>query len=257
MTCSVFAPLQDALARTTLEPEDVDFCLLVGGSALIPQIVEAIDSFFFTAKLLCFDDSERTQTAVTHGAAWQALSLAVHGQGLVRPVTGNSISIQTASGPVELIGDGVELPYPPDENWAESDRLVVPETSLTDDVKLRVELRGDGNRVLTCRVWTIRPVVNKGDPLRLRYRMDANQVLHLHLVHRDKGDPAQAFQLAVVNPLTNIVNPNAKRDQILDLEEQMRTGAVPKAEQRETVKRIAELETELADTSVPLVCWAA
>ncbi len=91
MTCSVFAPLQDALGRANLEPGDVDFCLLVGGSALIPEIVEAADDFFSEARTLSFEDSERTQTSVAHGAAWQAFSLAVRGQGLVRPVTGDSI----------------------------------------------------------------------------------------------------------------------------------------------------------------------
>ena len=68
MTCSVFAPLQDALARANLEPGDVEFCLLVGGSGRIPQIAGAVDDFFFAARILCFDDSERTQTAVAHGA---------------------------------------------------------------------------------------------------------------------------------------------------------------------------------------------
>ena len=245
MTCSVFAPLQDALARANLEPGDVDFCLLVGGSGRIPQIAGAVDDFFFAARILCFDDSERTQTAVAHGAAWQALSLAVHGKGLVRPITGDSISIQTASGPVELIGDGAELPYPAGGDWAESDRLVVPETSLSDDVHLRVELRGTDDRVLMCGVWTIRPAVAKGDPLRLRYRMDVNQVLHLRLARGGEDDPREEFQLTVENPLTSVVNPNAKRDEILDLEERMRAGALPKAAQRETVERIAELEADL------------
>ena len=246
MTCSVFAPLQDALGRANLEPGDVDFCLLVGGSALIPQIVEAVDDFFSEARTLCFDDSERTQTAVAHGAAWQAFSLAVRGQGLVRPVTGDSISIQTATGPVELIGDGTELPYPPDEGWAENDRLVVPETSLVDDVKLRVALSTADDRVLMSGTWTIRGGVAKGDPLRLRYRMDVNQVLHLRLARPDEGeDPEEECRFTVENPLTSVVNPNAKRDEILELEERMRTGAVPKVEQRRTVEKIAELEADL------------
>ena len=75
--------------------------------------------------------------------------------------------------------------------------------------------------------------------------MDANQVLHLCLARGDEDDPAQEFQLTVENPLTSVVNPNAKRDQILDLEERMRTGTVPKAEQREAVEKIAELEADL------------
>ena len=246
MTCSVFAPLQDALGRAGLEPGDVDFCLLAGGSALIPQILESVDDFFSKATTLCFDDAERTQTAVAHGAAWQAYSLAVRGQGLVRPVIGDSISIQTVTGPVELIGDGAELPYPPDGGWAESDRLVVPETSLVDDVDLRVALSSGDDRVLLSGIWKIRAGVAKGDPLRLRYRMDVNQVLHLRLARPGGGDDAEdEFLLTVENPLTSVVNPNAKRDEILELQERMRTGVVSKAEQPKTVERIAELEADL------------
>ncbi len=88
-------------------------------------------------------------------------------------------------------------------------------------------------------------MVAEGDPLLLRYRMDANQVLHLRLARDGDDDPAEEFQLTVENPLTSVVNPNAKRDEILELEERMRTAAVPKAEQRETVERIAELEADL------------
>ena len=245
MTCSVFAPLQDALTRSNLEREDVDLCLLVGGSSLIPQIAEAIDGFFIAARILSFDDSERTQTAVAHGAAWQALSLAVHGKGLVRPVTSDSISIRTANGLVELIGDGAELPYPSVGDWAESDRLVVPETSLTDDMKLRVELCGGDGRTLMRGIWMIRSIVDKGDPIRLLYRMDSNQVLHLRLGYQDDDDPTREYHLTVENPLTSVVNPHAKRDQVLDLEEQMRTGTLSKTEQRNTVAKIAELESEL------------
>ena len=146
MTCSVFAPLQDALDRANLEAQDVDFSLPVGGSALIPQVAQAVERFFCEAKTLHFDDSEQIQTAVAHGAAWQALSLAVHGKGLVRPVTGSSISILSANGPVELIGDGTELPFPADKAWAESNRLVIPKTSLSSAVQLRVELRSDDDR---------------------------------------------------------------------------------------------------------------
>lgn len=245
MTCSVFAPLQDALERGHLEPGDIDFCLLVGGSTLIPQIATAVEDFFPRAQILSFDDSEQTQTAVAHGAAWQALSLAVHGRGLVRPITGSSISIQTASGPVELIGNGSELPYPAGGDWAESNRLVVPKTSLSDDVNLRVELRGSDDRVLMSSVWTMQPPVAKGDPLRLRYRMDVNQALHLRLARGDKEDSADEFPFTVENPLTNVVNPNAKRDQVLELEERMRAGDLTRQEQQKTVAEIAELETDL------------
>lgn len=245
MTCSVFAPLQDALERAHLEAQDIDLCLPVGGGALIPQVAEAVEGLFNAAKMLRFDDAEQIQTAVANGAAWQALSLAVHGKGLVRSVTGSSISIQSASGPVELIGDGAELPYPANEDWAETKRLVVPKTSLVDELPLRVELRGADDRLLMSQVGAIKAPAYQGDSLRLRYRMDVNQILHLRLDRGEGEDMEEVIGLEVENPLTSVVNPNAKRDQVLELEEQMRTEALSGERKRETVMRIAQLEVEL------------
>ena len=199
MTCSVFAPLQDALTCGKLKREEVDFCLLVGGSVLIPQISEAVDRYLNEATMLRFDDKESMQTAVAQGAAWQALSLAVSGHGLVSPVTADSISIQTANGPVELIGKGAELPYPPGGGWAESERLVIPDTNLVDGLKLRVEVCGSEGRVLMSAIWPIRSIVNKGDPIRLQYKMDANQVLDLRLSRAGGDDVAPEFNLTVEN----------------------------------------------------------
>ena len=245
MTCSVFAPLQDALERAHLQPGDIDLCLPVGGGALIPQVTEAVQRYFRSATVLRFDDSEQIQTAVAHGAAWQALSLAVHGRGLVRPVTGTSINILSASGPVKLIADGAELPYPADGDWAESDRLVVPKTSLSRAVPLRVELRGGDDRVLMWETTKLQPPVSKGDPLRLRYRMDVNQVLHLRLERLVGDESVEEYELTVENPLTSVVNPNAKRDELLELEERMRTKSLSREQQLELLDRIARLESDL------------
>ena len=245
ITCSVFAPLQDALERAGLEAREVDFCLQVGGGALIPQVAEAVEEFFCEAKTLRFDDSEQIQTAVAHGAAWQALSLAVHGKGLVRPITGSSISIQSTNGPVELIADGTELPYPADRNWAESNRLVIPKTSLSTAVQLRVELQSDNDRPLMCEIWTIPPPVSKGDSLRVRYRMDVNQLLHIRLDRGDSVDSAEEFEYTLENPLTSVVNPNANRAEVLDLKERIRTESLSSKERRRIAKRIADLLADL------------
>lgn len=246
MTCSVFAPLQDALDRARLEARDVDFCLPVGGGALIPQVAQAVEMFCCEAKTLRFDDSEQIQTAVAHGAAWQALSLAVHGKGLVRPVTGSSISIQSANGPVELIGDGTELPFPAERAWAESNRLVIPKTSLSRSVQLRVELRSDDDRPLMCKVWSIPPPVTEGDSLRVRYRMDVNQLLHLRLDRGHMDDTTEGFQFTLENPLTSVVNPNATRAEILDLKERTRTDeSLSIKEKRRIARRIADLLSDL------------
>ena len=244
-TCSVFAPLRDALERRGLEREEVDYCLLVGGSSLIPQVADAVHDFFSNAKILAFDHSEDSQTSVARGAAWQALAIATRGHGLVRPVASDRIGIKTARGTVELVADGTELPYPSEGQWAECDRLVAPATSLADDVKLRVELCASDDRILFSGIWAIRPMVTKGDPLSLNYRLDANQVLHLRLARGGRAGPSDEYRFTVENPLTSVVNPNATRDKILALEEQMRTRAIPMERQRATVEEIANLRVSL------------
>jgi molecular chaperone DnaK (HSP70) len=243
LTCSIFAPLQDALDRAGLGADEVDLCLLVGGSTLIPQIPEAVAEFFPKARQLRFDDADLTQTAVARGAAWQALSLALYGRGIVQPVASDDISIQTRGGPVRLIESGTPLPYPVDWGWAEINRLVVPQSSLAESVAVRVELRDSHDAILSSRIWEIDPPVNQGDALLLRYRMDGNQVLHLNLSLVD--DPGRECQFRVENPLTNVVNPNAKRDRIAELEERIRTKAIPGAKQRATVEEIALLYADL------------
>ncbi len=70
ITCSVFAPLGDALDRAGIQPDQVDFCLMVGGSSLIPQVMDAVRSYFKKGELLTFPDRESIQTAVARGAAY-------------------------------------------------------------------------------------------------------------------------------------------------------------------------------------------
>jgi len=246
MTCSIFAPLQDALQRANVEPEDVDCCLMVGGSSLIPQVAAAVERFFRCAQVLRFDDGESNQTAVAQGAAWHALSLALYGHGIVHPVAADTVGIQTAGGRIALIEGGSALPFPADGGWEENHSLAVPATGLTNAVELRVELQDSRDKILMRRVWSIQPIVHQGDALRLRYRMDANQDLHLHLVLEDDPD-REGFAASIENPLTSVVNPNAKRDEIMELEERVRTERMSPALQERTVKRIATLEAELGN----------
>ena len=123
--------------------------------------------------------------------------------------------------------------------------MVIPKTSLSSAVQLRVELRSDNDRPLMSKVWTIPPPVRKGDSLRVRYRMDVNQLLHLRLDRGDVEDASEGFEFTLENPLTSVVNPNAKRAEILKLKERTRTRSLSSAEQRRIAKRIADLLADL------------
>jgi len=242
MTQSIFAPITDALDRSGLDREKVDWCLLVGGSSLIPQVIRAVQRFMSQARLLTYQDRESVQTAVARGAAYHALSLALFGRGVVQPVCHDRISILTTSGPIELIPKGVPLPYPSGYEYKSYNGLVVPKKSLFEEIKLRVEIvGGEGNdeRLLLRDTWRIPRGIEQGAALRLEYRFDENKILHLEM-NLAEADGIEPFEATLENPLTNVVNPGAERLQIEEIEEQLRTGQIPKDRVIDTIVLLAE-----------------
>jgi hypothetical protein len=246
LTCSVFAPLQDALDRSGLAARDVGYFLMVGGSSLIPQVVRAVRPFFPKATVLTYPDRESVQTAVARGAALHALSLALTGRGLVQPVANDTISLRTEARLLELIPKGAELPVP-GEGWARKTGLVVPVTSHKRPVDIRVELvAGEGaeERLLFRGHWKVPAPVTKGEGLVLEYRYDANQILELKLALAMKAGTG-SYECTVENPLTNVVNPQVARLKLDELEEEIRTGKVPKEDVPEALVEAADLMAEL------------
>lgn len=247
LTQSIFAPLTDALDRSGLNRKDIDWCLLIGGSSFIPQVIRAVKEFMPQARLLTYQDRESMQTAVARGAAYHALSLALFGKGLVQPVCHDRIFILTTSGPVELIPKGVPLPYPTREGYASNNALVVPKKSIFEEIKLRVEIvagEGTDERLLLRSSWRIPPGVEMGAPLRLDYCFDENQILRL-TIRLANAEQVAPFDAILENPLTNVVNPGVDKLEIEELEEQLRTGQIPKDRVVDTIVFLAEKYAKL------------
>lgn len=245
LTCSVFAPLQDALDRAGLDQNQVDFCLIVGGSSLIPQVFESVKAFFPQGEVLTYSNRDDVKTCVSRGAAYHAMALRVFGKSLVQPICHDDIAVRSASGLVTLIPSGTGLPYPSDGSFAEFQGLAVPKTVLLDKCEVRVELVAAGDeRLLLSGVWAIPGPVNQGTPISLEYRLDENQVLELHARLTDADEKGQ-FAVSVENPLTNVVNPEPKRMKIDILEEELRTGRVTKSDVPDRVAEIASLYADL------------
>jgi tetratricopeptide (TPR) repeat protein len=67
-------------------------------------------------------------------------------------------------------------------------------------------------------------------------RIPALAVLgHLRVRSGDPDPDAEAFAVTIENPLTNVVNPNRVRLEIEVIEEKLRKGEVPKANQPDTI----------------------
>lgn len=253
-TCSVFAPIGDALDRAGLDAKEVDACLLVGGSSLVPQVVDAVARRFPRAALLHERSAEDVQSAVARGAALHGLALALTGRGVLEPVTGSAISIRTTSGLVELVGRGVRLPFPAAGEWATCTDLSVPETCERGPLLLRVELRDAADHALMNALCLFPPPVRLGERLKLRYRVDANQVLHL-LVSLAARPGHGEYELTRENPLSNVVNPQPKRERLLEIEESLRSGAVTGRKAVEATEEAARLYADLGQREKALAVY--
>jgi molecular chaperone DnaK (HSP70) len=245
LTCSIFAPLQDALDRAGLETRSVDFCLAIGGSSLIPQVIEALTKHFVNGTVLTYPSRDDAKTCVSRGAAYHALALSAFGKPLVQPICHDEIAVRSASGLIPLVPKGALLPYPSDGSFGQCSQIAVPKTVLLEPCDLRVELvASDDERLLLRKIWSIPGPTTQGTPICLEYRIDENQVLHLRARLRDALQVG-SFEAVVENPLTNVVNPQPKRLQIEQLEEDLRLGTVSKQEIPDRISEVAALYSDL------------
>ena len=243
-SCSMFAPIEDALQRSELTAADIDVCLLVGGSSLLPQVQRAVRAYFGNAAVCPVGDRDETMTAVARGAALQSASLHLGRGSLVTPVAATGISLRTTSGSVEIIPRGQALPFPGDDAWnVIRERIVLPEGSLTSDIALRVEIQDEQEHLLGAWLWRIPPPTQPGDSLDISARMDANQVLWFEVSLRERKEAS--YSGVIENPLTSVVNASESRERIEQIEERFRRREIKPSEQRDAFVELTNLYREI------------
>ncbi|MDA7873798.1 Hsp70 family protein, partial [Rhodopirellula sp.] len=246
ITCSIFAPLNDALDRSGLSQTDVDYCLLVGGSTRIPQVTNHIQKHFKNATILQNEDRDAVKSCVSRGAAYHALSLALGGSGIIRSVCHDDIAIMTGDGAVNLIPRQSWLPYPDDGSYAVCNAIGMPKDVQEDDsTDVRVELlSGSEEHKLFTACWNIAGPAREGAPLAIQYRLDENQVLEIKLSRADGGD-AEVLSAEIDKPLTNVVNPQSQRVEALEIEEELKVKKLPKHHKLDKMRTLASLYSDL------------
>jgi hypothetical protein len=104
-----------------------------------------------------------------------------------------------------LVGAGTSLPFPRSGEWATNTDLSVPETRITGNLTLRVELADSSDRPLMVQAAELPAPLIQGQRLAVSYRMDENQDLHFKV--KMDGDPDRAeWTFRQENPLSNVVN---------------------------------------------------
>jgi len=243
-TCSLFAPLDDVLRRAGMSANNVDGVLLAGGCCRMPQIRKAVAGHFPRAKLFAPRDALSMQLSVARGAAWEAFFHAMFGRGVIAPAAGDSVHLNTTSGPLELVPRGAALPFPGNgQDMIELNCLAVPDKGASTEMELRLDIEDSDARLLNRRTWTLKGAPHQGEPLIMSYRMDDNQDLHMQV--RLARDLDQAFACTIENPLVHVVNPDAKRERIQELEELQHGGTLRGDALRNAMAELAGLYVDL------------
>ena len=244
-TCSIFSPISDALDRCHIDPSVIDYCFMVGGSSLIPQVEQALNDYFDGAAMLGYEDYESVQNCVARGAALQALSIELYGHGLIRTIVSEDIFINTTKGPQCIVPQGHELPFPADQECASYNELTLSEGSRIDPVNLLIEFRaGAEGRLLQAYTWELQPPTTAGEGIELSYRLDKNQVFQARLQLKNASN-TEIFDCTIDNPLASVVNPSELRIKVEEIEEKLRRREIPTARIVSSLVELARLYTEL------------
>ncbi len=156
-----------------------------------------------------------------------------------------SSALMTGDGdPLELIPAGVALPYPDDGSYHILNTLAVP-AMFGDQLKMEVVALPERYKVFD-ETWTLPEDVEEGERIRIECRLDANGDLDLRASLADLGDTA--FVKRTLNPLVNVVNPNATRLLIEEAEERLRLSGGGTAADRDTFLEIARWYSEIRET---------
>ena len=256
---SVFMPVRDALDRAGMRPGDVDAVMLVGGSALLPMLEEAVEEYFPVAEVLQYREPRDALRCVGRGAAYHALLLAVYGQSPLTPTTGQSLGLRVLGGVQEIVPANAALPFPA-QGEAQVTGLRMPDGSETEPVPLRLELvsgasggdssdvleeLADPGVVLESQTMMVDPPVAQGDPILVEAAVDENQVVRFtaRVLHGEARE--QVAQIMLDNPFSVVENPGVDLERLLELEEQARK--LPRSEQVDAIVEMAGLCAKLGE----------
>ena len=137
---NIFIPIESAIRKANVKKSEIDYILLIGGSAQNPFIQEALKDYFDDAEILVPQD---LQTHVSKGAAIHSLLLNGMNKCIIQPITSEPIFVITKDTINKvLIPAGTTIP---------SDTVVIDDLMPTREMQEAIELPicvGNENKML-------------------------------------------------------------------------------------------------------------
>ena len=89
---NIFMPVQSAIDKSNIDTDELDYILLIGGSAQSPYIQEALNNHFSNSTILVPQD---LQTHVSQGAAIHSLLMNGMNKCIIQPITSEPVLVIT------------------------------------------------------------------------------------------------------------------------------------------------------------------
>lgn len=136
---NIFMPIDSAIKKANVKREEIDYVLLIGGSAQNPFIQEKLKEDFEDSKILVPQD---LQTHVSKGAAIHSLMMNGLNKCIIQPITSEPILVITKHEPRIIMPAGTSIP---------SDTYIVEDLVTSRDRQETIELPicvGNQNKML-------------------------------------------------------------------------------------------------------------
>lgn len=166
---NIFMPIESAIKKANIKKEELDYILLIGGSAQNPFIQEALKIYFEDSEILIPRD---LQTHVSQGAAIHSLLMNGMNKCIIQPITSEPIFVLTKDTSMKvLMPAGTVIP---------SDTAVVDDLVTIRDNQEAIELPicvGNKNKML----FNLKITKNGGfpvnTPVKLAIEINADKLL--------------------------------------------------------------------------------
>lgn len=137
---AIFSPIQTALKKASLNKNEIDYILLIGGSSKNPYVQAALKQYFKESELLVPRD---LQTHVSSGAAIHSFIYNGFGKNIIQPITSEPFLVITKDEtPKVLLKAGTHIPC---------DLIVIDDLVTNQDGQQAIELPiclGNRNKLL-------------------------------------------------------------------------------------------------------------